>query len=85
VCDYARTQNWPEDDLNLVVHATWSVEHGLATLILASRVTRRSDLQQMIHFSISLLLSGVAAGPALLACIARLTARPASRASRPGG
>jgi len=83
VCDYARSKNWSEDDLNLVVHAAWSVEHGLATLILASRVPRSDrniDVEQMIHFSISLLLSGVAAGPAHLARIARITAHPASRA-----
>jgi AcrR family transcriptional regulator len=79
VCDYARSKSWSEDDLNLVVHAAWSVEHGLATLVLASRVPRADrpiDVQQMIHFSISLLLSGVTAGPAHLARIARLTARP---------
>jgi hypothetical protein len=56
------------------VHAAWSVEHGLATLILASSVPRTDrmiDVPQMIEFSISLLLSGVAAGPAHLARIAR--------------
>ena len=78
VCDYARTKGWADKDLNLVVHAAWSVEHGLATLILADRVpfpNRKIDLRQMIHFSVSLLLSGVAAGPAHLAGITRLTER----------
>src|SRR5262245_40997222 len=54
VCDYARTKGWRDEDLNLVVHAAWSVEHGLATLILAHRVPfpgRKIDLKQMIHFS----------------------------------
>ena len=72
VCDYARTKGWADKDLNLVVHAAWSVEHGLATLILPNR---KIDLRQMIHFSVSLLLSGVAAGPAHLAGITRLTER----------
>ncbi len=76
VCDYARTKGWPVENLNHVVHAAWSVEHGLATLILAARVPRSDrviDVQEMIQFSISLLLSGVAAGPAQLARIARQT------------
>jgi len=78
VCDYARGKGWLDKDLNLVVHAAWSVEHGLATLILADRVPRfdrKIDVPQMIDFSISLLLSGVAAGPAHLARIARHRAR----------
>ncbi len=66
VCDYARTKGWPEEDLNLVVHAAWSVEHGLATLLLAHRVPfpgRKIDLKQMIHFSLSMMLGAIAAGP----------------------
>jgi hypothetical protein len=75
---HARTQGWPDKDLNLVVHAAWSVEHGLATLIIADRVPRfdrKIDVRQMIRFSISLLLTGVAAGPAHFARVARLTDR----------
>ena len=66
VCDYARTKGWAEKDLELVVHAAWSVEHGLAMLILANRVPqlrRGIDVQQMVPFSLSLLLNGIAAGP----------------------
>ena len=66
VSDYARTKGWREEDLNLVVHAAWSVEHGLATLILAHRVPfpgRKVDLKQMIHFSVSMMLGAIAAGP----------------------
>lgn len=77
VRDYARARGWQEKNLELVVHAAWSVEHGLATLILADRVPRfdrQIDVQQMIHFSLSLLLSGIAAGPADFSRIARLTA-----------
>ena len=78
VCDYALANKWSSEDLDLVVHAAWSVEHGLATLILGSRVPRPDrvvDLQQMIDFSISLLLSGVAAGPAHLSRIERHATR----------
>jgi AcrR family transcriptional regulator len=66
VCDYARTRGWREEDLNLVVHAAWSVEHGLATLILAHRVPfpgRKVDLKRMVHFSVSMMLGAIAAGP----------------------
>ena len=78
VCDYALANKWSREDLDLVVHAAWSVEHGLATLILGSRVPRPDrvvDLQQMIDFSISLLLSGVAAGPTHLSRIERHATR----------
>lgn len=74
VCDYARAKGWADEDLNLVVHAAWSVEHGIATLILASRVPRSDrpiDVPRMIDFSISLLLSGLAAGPADVSRIMR--------------
>jgi len=66
VSDYARTKGWREEDLNLVVHAAWSVEHGLATLIIAHRVPfpgRKVDLKRMIHFSVSMMLGAIAAGP----------------------
>lgn len=66
VCDYARTQGWAEKDLNPLVHAAWSVEHGLAMLLLARRVPAwgyKMELQQVMPFSLSLLLSGIAAGP----------------------
>ena len=66
VCDYARTKGWAEEDLELVVHAAWAVEHGLAMLILANRVPqlrRGVDVERMISFSLSMLLNGIAAGP----------------------
>ncbi|SPB17765.1 TetR family transcriptional regulator [Caballeronia novacaledonica] len=65
----ARENGWPESTLTLVTHAAWSIEHGLATLILSDRVPR-SDLpvqiDHIIHFSIGMFLSAVAAGPAHL-------------------
>jgi hypothetical protein len=71
---------WPKRSLTLVTHAAWSMEHGLATLILSDRVPR-SDLpvrvDQMIEFSITLFLSAVMSGPEhLQRVIERL---PASR------
>ncbi len=60
---------WQKRALKLVTHAAWSMEHGLATLILSDRVPR-SDLpdrlDHMIHFSLSILLSAVTAGPSQL-------------------
>jgi AcrR family transcriptional regulator len=76
VCDYARTKGWREQDLNLVVHAAWSVEHGLATLILAHRVPfpgRKVDVKQVVHFSVSMMLGAIAAGPEHVARIVEAT------------
>jgi AcrR family transcriptional regulator len=66
VCAYAKEQGWPEASLPQVEHAAWSVEHGLATLIIADRVPRvdrQVGPQEMILFSITLLISAIAAGP----------------------
>lgn len=67
VRDYARDHGWAPSDMTLVTHAAWSVEHGLATLIIGDRMNaedRPVDVEEVIHFSMSLLLSGIAAGPA---------------------
>jgi AcrR family transcriptional regulator len=66
VCDYASAKGWAEKDFELLVDAAWSVEHGLAMLILTNRVPfpgRKMEAQQMVPFSLSMLLSGIAAGP----------------------
>jgi AcrR family transcriptional regulator len=73
-CEYARACGWPEKDLNFVVHAAWAVEHGVATLLLADRVPRVDrpiDVTRMVHFTLSMLLSGIAAGPVGVERIAR--------------
>ncbi|KAK49368.1 TetR family transcriptional regulator [Caballeronia jiangsuensis] len=62
----ALENGWPESTLTLVTHAAWSIEHGLATLILSDRVPRSDrpvEIDHMIHFSIGMFLSAVAAGP----------------------
>lgn len=69
VTDLATSKGWQPQELNLVVHAAWSVEHGLATLLLAQRVPfprRKVDIEDMVNFSLSLLLSGISAGPGQL-------------------
>lgn len=74
VRDYALANGWREKDLELVVHAAWAVEHGLAMLILANRVPqlgRGVDVRQMMTFSLALLLNGIAAGPENFARIER--------------
>ncbi|NPT53627.1 TetR/AcrR family transcriptional regulator [Paraburkholderia elongata] len=74
----ALEHGWPKSSLTLVTHAAWSMEHGLATLILSDRVPRSDlpvDLERMIHFSISIFLSAVAAGPAHLEEVVHLLPR----------
>jgi len=66
VSDYARSQGWAEADLELVWHAAWAVEHGIAMLILAGRVPqlrRGIEVERMLSFSLLMLLNGIAAGP----------------------
>lgn len=70
VCDYAREHGWPEERMNLVTHAAWAMEHGLATLIIGDRVDaddRPVNVEAMVHVAVALLLGGIAAGPAHLA------------------
>jgi AcrR family transcriptional regulator len=65
----ARESGWPDETLTLVTHAAWSIEHGLATLILSDRVPRSDrpvQIDHMIHFAIGMFLSAVSAGPAHL-------------------
>ena len=67
ICDLARDSGWPDGLLNLVVHAGWAVEHGLASLILGGRAPSLEwpvEPREMVEFSISLFLSSIAAGPA---------------------
>ncbi|CAG2150833.1 hypothetical protein LMG31506_04303 [Cupriavidus yeoncheonensis] len=76
----ALESGWEKRALPLVTHAAWSMEHGLATLILSDRVPR-SDLpvriDHMIHFSISMFLGAIVAGPENLEQIlAQLPALP---------
>jgi len=62
---FAIDNGWNKKALPLVIHAAWSVEHGLAALILSDRVpgpTAPVAIDRIIHFSISLFLSAVAAG-----------------------
>lgn len=64
--ELALENKWPRSQVELVAHSAWAMEHGLATLILADRAPRKDrnvDLQQMIDFSITMLLSAVVAGP----------------------
>jgi AcrR family transcriptional regulator len=57
---------WTRAELNLVTHAAWSMEHGLATLILtdrAPRAGRQVPLADLIDFAIMSILGAVTAGP----------------------
>lgn len=86
VRDFAREHGWQVKDMDLVTHAAWSVEHGLATLIIRERMNaedRPVDIESVIHFSMSLLLSGIAAGPEHTRQI--MTALAGQAPSRPAG
>ena len=57
---------WPKSQLHYLSHAAWSMEHGIAALILAQRIPRTDSnlaLQPMIEFSIDLFIVGVIEGP----------------------
>ena len=76
----AAQTGWPTKSMDLVAHAAWAMEHGLATLILADRAPRKGrdvDTETMIEFSIELLLSGISAGPAALSRVASPAMVPA--------
>jgi AcrR family transcriptional regulator len=67
---FAAAHGWPGPELNQAVHAAWATEHGLATLLLAKRAPRvryEVDVDAMINLSCSVLLAGLAAGPAVVA------------------
>jgi AcrR family transcriptional regulator len=70
VFDLAVESGWPEDKLHYLSHAAWSMEHGLAALVLADRIPRTDanlEKQKMIEFAIDVFLMGVTEGPDKLA------------------
>jgi hypothetical protein len=57
---------WAQSDLKLVTHAAWSMEHGLATLILSNRAPRADTkvaIPKLIDFVVMTLLSAITVGP----------------------
>jgi AcrR family transcriptional regulator len=65
VQQFAIESGWNKKSLTLVTYAAWSMEHGLASLILSDRApisVLPVAVDRMIHFSISMFLSAVAAG-----------------------
>lgn len=66
IYDLARASGWPEKQMELAAHAAWSMEHGLATLILSGRAPRIDsdvDPEMMVDFAINMFLAAVVAGP----------------------
>jgi len=64
----ARNHGWPEDALELLAHAAWSLEHGIATLIHARVIPREGtqlELDTIIEFSLRVFLRAVESGPAI--------------------
>jgi AcrR family transcriptional regulator len=78
VKEYAKECGWKKETLPFVVHGAWAMEHGLATLILSERVPRQEmplAISPMVHFSISMFLHAIAAGPKHLEALLNATAR----------
>jgi AcrR family transcriptional regulator len=75
---YAEECGWTAQSLPFVTHGAWAMEHGLATLILSGRVPRsdvRVEVSPMVHFSITMFLQAIAAGPERLQKLLQATAR----------
>jgi AcrR family transcriptional regulator len=69
IFDLALESGWPKKSLQYLAHAAWSMEHGVAALILAGRTPREDSgltRQRMIEFSIDIFLGAIASGPALV-------------------
>lgn len=66
IFELAIESGWSKSQLHYLSHAAWSMEHGVAALILAGRTPRTDsglEKQRMIELSIDLFLSAVVAGP----------------------
>ena len=66
IFELARESGWPESDLHYLSHAAWSMEHGIAALLLSERTPRTDsnlEPQKMIEFAIDLFLAGIVGGP----------------------
>lgn len=66
IFELAIESGWSKSQLHYLSHAAWSMEHGVAALILAGRTPRTDsglEKQSMIELSIDLFLSAVTAGP----------------------
>lgn len=66
IFELARESGWPESDLHYLSHAAWSMEHGIAALLLSERTPRTDsnlEPQKMIEFAIDLFLAGISGGP----------------------
>ncbi len=69
VQELAAANGWPKGRLHEVTYAAWSMEHGVAALILAKMIPRegvKMRMRRMIDFAIEMLLSAVVAGPGSL-------------------
>lgn len=65
IMDLASECGWPRSKYELVAQFAWSVEHGLATLIIGDRVPRSDDalgIDEMVDFAIDIALSAIAGG-----------------------
>jgi len=57
---------WPKESLELLAHTAWGLEHGIAALLLAGVVPHKEsslNVDELVRFSIDLLLRAIEAGP----------------------
>lgn len=73
IYNLARASGGPGKQMELLAHAAWSMEHGLATLILSGRAPRidsNVEPEKMIELAINMYLAAVVAGPEAFKAIA---------------
>ena len=64
---FATERGWAPGEVELLTHAAWATQHGLATLVLARRAPHRTSTvepEEMVQFVIAMTLTSIAAGPA---------------------
>lgn len=62
----ALDSGWALEEVELLAHGAWAMQHGLASLILAKRVPHRTSKvkpDEMIELAISMVLTSIAARP----------------------
>lgn len=62
----AAEHGWKKSHFNLLTHAAWAMEHGLAMLIICDRIPRSEmplQVEPLVQFAIGTTLSGITAGP----------------------
>lgn len=76
----ATEYGWPGDELELLAHTAWALEHGVAALLLAGVIPHKQsslNIEELVTFSVDFLLRAIAGGPPALS--ARAPSPPPQR------